>query len=407
MKILILNQHFYPEIAATAQIVSDLAIDLKRHGNAVSVVTGVPSYLKCDARQKVPFFEQFHGVKIYRVFTTNFDRSKKVKRTINYISFYLFAFIRIFTITRHDVVIAMTTPPYISLLGVLLKMLRGGKLVCWELDLYPDIAIAFGLIKRNGILGRLLMKLSRNIHRKADMVVTIGEKMKEKIVEKGIDPEKVRVIPNWADPDDFRLGEGEKNEIRERLKLDGKFVIIYSGNMGIVHDFETVKSGLVAVKEEEDVAFLFIGEGPKKKELENLVESRNIRNVHFLPYQPREKMKYTMNAGDVTLITQDERAKGLMVPSKIYASLAVANPIIAIGPEESELQYITEKRACGIYVKNHDGNGLVSSIHRLKEDRVYYETCKKNAIEIFRSESQRSVCTGKFAEIIRGFGKEQ
>ncbi len=177
--------------------------------------------------------------------------------------------------------------------------------------------------------------------------------------------------------------------------------------MGIVHDFETVKSGLVAMKGEGNVAFLFIGEGPKKKELENLVESRNIHNVHFLPYQPREKMKYTMNAGDVMLITQDERSKGLMVPSKIYASLAVANPIIAIGPEESELQYITEKRACGIYVKNHDGNGLVASIHRLKEDSVYYETCKTNAIEIFRSESQRSVCTGKFAEIMRGFGKER
>jgi glycosyltransferase involved in cell wall biosynthesis len=252
MKVLILNQHFYPEVAATGQLATDLAEDLAKKGLTVSVVTGMPSYTRDRELRKATLFERYRGVRIYRVITTPFDKNGRVGRVLNYISFYLFALIRVFTIPRHDIVITMSTPPFLSLIGVLLKKLRKMKFFYWVQDLYPDIAIAMGVIDEKGFFGRLCKKASQITYRHADVLVPIGETMADRMKAQGVDEGKLKVIHNWADPEDFvRTDEGE-NPIREKLGLNGKFVVLYSGNIGVVHEFETVKRGMLELKDDEN-----------------------------------------------------------------------------------------------------------------------------------------------------------
>ena len=400
MKILILNQHFHPEVAATGQLATDLAEDLAENGFAVSVVTGMPSYTRDRELRKAPLFERYRGVRIYRVITTPFDKNGRVGRVLNYISFSLFALIRVFTIPRHDIVITMSTPPFLSLIGVLLKKLRKMKFFYWVQDLYPDIAIAMGVIDERGFFGRICKKASQIAYRHADVLVPIGETMAERMKAQGVDEGKLRVIHNWADPEDFIRTDDGENPIREKLGLNGKFVVLYSGNIGVVHEFETVKRGMLELKDDENLAFLFIGEGVKKKDLVAFVEDNKLQNVHFLPYQPREELKNSMNAGDAILITQNNRSAGLMVPSKIYAALAVGKPVLAVGPEKSELSEIVQRKSCGIFLNNGGVEKFVSAIGLLSNNGGLYEASPGNGRENLITEYSRSAGTGKFQELL-------
>lgn len=400
MKILILNQHFYPEIAATAQLATDLAEDLVRKGMTVSVVTGMPSYTKEKKLRMAPLFERYRGINIHRVITTPFDKNERVGRILNYISFYLFALIRVFSIPRHDIVIAMSTPPLVSLIGILLKKLRGSKFYYWVQDLYPDIAIAMGVIKERGVFGRLCKKASLLAYRHADVLVPIGEKMAEKMREQGVAEEKIRVIHNWADPEDFNGTDGGRNPIREKLGLEGKFVVLYSGNIGVVHEFDTVKSAMLELRDDENLAFLFIGDGVKKKDLVSFVERNELQNVHFLPYQPREELKNSMNAGDAILITQNDRSAGLMVPSKIYAALAVGKPVLAVGPEKSELSEIVQEKGCGVFLNNGGVEKFVSALEQLSGNGSLYEAGFDNGREDLIADYSRSEGTGRFQVLL-------
>ncbi len=400
MRIILLNQHFYPEIAATSQLATDLAQDLEKANFEIVVVAGMPSYLETDCK-KLAAQEVFQGIQIYRVFTTSWNRHTKLGRILNYLSFYACAFWKLIWLKRADVIISMSTPPYLTLLGVCLKWLKKTKVVFWLQDVYPDLAIAFGVISPHSWLSKLLRYLSALIYRQSDAIVAIGNSMVQHLHAQNIPTAKITQIDNWADPMDFILPQATGiNPIREQLNLQDKFVILYSGNMGIVHDFKLVQAAIQHFQQDTQIAFLFIGDGKKKLELQNWHQEQQIPNLYFLPYQPRDQIKYSIQAGNIALITMDPKAVGLVVPSKFYGAIAAGRPILAIGPKNSDLSKLVEENDCGIAVDNEDLPGLLLAIERLRTSPDLCQRYSQNATAAFQQKFARGIATQKFAEFL-------
>lgn len=410
MKILLLNQHFYPEIAATSQLAYDLAQDLVHNHFSVTVVTGLPSYLDTEiTHHTTPILRQevYQNIQIYRVWTTSLNRHSKCGRIINYLSFYFFAFWKLLWVQRPDILICMSTPPYLALLGLFLKILKKVKLVFWLQDVYPDLAVVFGVISEKSLLTRILTWLSQYLYRGSDMIVSIGHSMQQRLVRQGVAQDKIQIIENWADPQDFYLDDSELaniNPIRQQLGLRDQFVILYSGNMGVAHDFTIIQQAMQHFQHDEHIAFVFIGDGKKKSELISWCKENKLQHIYFLPYQPRENLKYSMHVGDVSLITMSALAVGLVVPSKFYAAIATGIPVLAVAPENSELHSAIQEHQCGVCVSNNDYVGLLQGIEKLRCNANFYQHCKKQSQIIFANYFTRTIATQKFITLLSKIG---
>jgi len=170
------------------------------------------------------------------------------------------------------------------------------------------------------------------------------------------------VIHNWADGDEIKPLNGEENSFASTQNLSDKFVVLFSGNLGRVNEFQTVLEAARALRDRTGILFLFIGEGAKASEIEDYIKGHNLDNIRMLPYQPRENLKYSLSAGDASLVTLADGLAGLSVPSKTYGILAAGRPIIFVGDTNSSTARIVEENKCGAVVSSGDSNGLAHII---------------------------------------------
>ena len=357
MKILLINQFFYPDPVATSQMMTDLAIDLAARGHTLTVLTSRSTYLSGESR--LPRSQEYRGIKIYRTFSTNFGKGKTLGRVTDYLSFYLSVFLKALFFKKQDVVMTLSSPPLIALVGLFLKYLRGHRFCYWVQDLYPEVAVRLGFLTEKSVVTRVSNQVSKFILRRADHVVAIGEYMKELLISKGVSDHHLSVIHNWSDGKEIYPVKKDENPFVKEHDLSNRFVVLYSGNMGHPHP---VKAILEAAKElfwNPRVLFLFIGDGARKKEIEAYVKRESLNNVKILPYQPREMLKFSLSAADAHLVSLSEGMEGLLVPSKIYGIMASGRPVIFIGSKKSELGEIIQNARGGYVVSENDSPQLV------------------------------------------------
>ncbi|MBI5893487.1 MAG: glycosyltransferase family 4 protein [Deltaproteobacteria bacterium] len=396
MKLLIINQHFYPEIAPTGQLMTDLAEDLVKKGIDVTVLTGLPSYNIEGVYHSVPKKEKYKGIDIVRVFNTRFSTKYLIYRIPNWLTFYLSAVIRVIFLPKHDIVMALSTPPYIAIAGVLLKFIKGSKFIFCVQDLYPDVVRDIGLIKNSFVL-KILQGISKWIYKKADIIIVLGDAMKKELIKNNVDEKKIEVIHNWADGKEIYPLDKDKNPFIKKHNLERKFIILYSGNMTIVHEFEPIKAAMERLKDKKDIIFLFIGGGTEKKGLENFVRQKDLTNIIFLPYQPREELLYSLNACDVSLVSVKKSAEGKVVPSKLYGCLAVGKPVIGICARGSEAANVIEENKCGFVEYGYD---LDKKIMELYVNTDMQKKMGKNARDTFMRFYDRGIAVNKYYEVI-------
>ena len=357
MKILLLNQFFHPDLSATAQIATDLAIDLARAGASVTALATRGGYLG-GARLAGEAIHE--GVRIERVPCTTFGKGSIARRVADYGSFYTSAALRLASRHRPDIVIAMSTPPLVATLGAGMRAV-GARFVYWVQDLYPELAIEFGVLRRGSLATRLLDAASRSMIRSADRLVVLGGAMAERVVAKGAARERIHVIPNWADDEAVRPVAHSENAFRREQGLDGRPVFLYSGNMGRGHDIGTLLAAARALR--NDAHVVFIGDGAKRTEVETA--ARECPSIRVLPYQPRARLSESLSAGDVHLVAQDACTVGLIEPSKLYGILAVGRPVMYVGPRQSEVARTIEREGVGRVVANGDVSGAVKAMREL------------------------------------------
>ena len=407
-KILVIEQHFYPEVAATGQLLLDLCEDLARAGYQVKVITGNPTELY-QKKINIPRRENYQGIEIVRLKNTTLSKYNMAGRVINYLTFHLSILFHIIFSKRPDLVLVLSNPPFISFHGLILKIFKKCKVIYNVQDLFPDLAVELGKLRNKPFIF-VLETLSKYIIRKMDKVVVVGECMERKIKEEILNDTEANhiiTIHNWADGEKLKVisvADGaEDNYLKKEWGLEGKFVILYSGNIGYLHEFDTIISAAEDIQNKgyKDIVFVFIGEGIKKEYIRKKAKEKGLNNILFFPYQPREKLTYSLGIANVSLVTLVEGFEGMVVPSKMYGILASGRPMIGVVGRESEIVEIIREGKCGRIAKIGDGEGLSKIIIE------YYKNpqkCKKdgmNGRKYFEENFDRKIATKKYIEVIK------
>lgn len=354
-KLLMYTNYFYPEVATTGQILTELAEGLTDTFD-VTVICEIPSYAQAiDEKYKTKrfYFEEYKGMKVIRVRVPEVNKQSKVSR-VKYILSYFFNCIgATFKAGKFDLVFTVTQPPILGgLLGVIGKMVTRGKLMYQIMDFNPEQTIAVNYAGNRMVL-RAMMWFDKLSCRTSDVVVTLGRDMQETLYKRFKNknvPNNV-VINNWIDETKVYPLEHSDERVaafRKQYGLEGKFVIMTSGNIGLYYDFENLLKIMAKFKDEKDVVFAFVGDGLVKPKLQEYVEKHQLTNVVFAPFQKKEDLNYSLNAADVHIVTNALGVKGVSVPSKIYGILAVNKPIWGILEKDSEAWRIIKDSNCGI-----------------------------------------------------------
>ena len=368
MRVLLLNQVFYPDVAATAQHADVLARHLVRHGHEVHVIASRALYGEKGAA--LPKRETIEGVEVHRVGKSLFGKAGLVARAADFGLFYLLAVIKCFTIKRPDVVVCFTTPPFISLVGRFMRLFRGSKFVYWVMDLYPDIAVACGYMKPSSPVTKFFESINRYCLRKADRVVVLGRCMLQRVRDKGVDRGQIQHIGVWSDANELEPVARENNPYADTWDLGDRFVVMYSGNFGLGHDVDTFLQAAERLRANDDIRFLFVGGGKKKVTVDAFVQEKGLENCTVAGYQPRESLGQSLSSADVHLVTLLEGVEGIMVPCKLFGIMGAGKSTIFIGNKSSELARVLDEYDCGHQIDQGDVDALVALIERLAQDRT-------------------------------------
>ena len=335
----------------------------------------------------MPPRETINGVEICRVWTSHFGRARLIFRAIDYLTFYLAAsWALLLTVRRGDIVIAMTDPPMLSVVASPLTKLRGARLVNWHQDLFPEIAEALNVGGRFGFFAfRPLRWLRDATLRRAAMNVAIGELMADRLSELGIEPERIRIFPNWADCDTTKPLMRDANRLRSDWSLSDHFVVGYSGNLGRAHDIETLLAAISATDDPNiggscglQVRWLFIGGGVLFEDMRREAAKRGLKAIDFKPYQPRERLSESLSVADVHIVSLRPELEGLIVPSKFYGVAAAGRPTLFIGARDGEIARLIARHDCGVTVAIGDGAGLAAAVDTMARN---LERCRTMGAE--------------------------
>ncbi|MGA1284898.1 MAG: glycosyltransferase family 4 protein, partial [Prochlorothrix sp.] len=363
----ILTQFYPPDYAATGQLIEELAQNLGELGLEVQIFTGQPGYAFNTAT--APTAETQKQVRVRRSQTSRLWPHRIRGRAINGLLFTLRAIVRVMTPWRKfDILLITTEPPYLNVLGLLASKILGIPYICLMYDLYPDVAVALKVLSPRHWLVRFWTFLNRQIWQEAQALIVLSSTMRDRITDHCPQvASKIAIIHSWSDPTLIQPRAKTQNWFAQQHHLDRKFTVLYSGNMGRCHDVQTL---LETVKElrHEPIQFVFIGSGAKYPQLQAAVAAVNLTNCLFLPYQDKKVLPYSLTACDVALVSIEQGMEGLVVPSKLYGSLAAGRPIAAICEEHSYLREILNNGHCGQAFCNRDSLGLAQFLRYLSKN---------------------------------------
>ena len=386
MRCLLINQFFWPDAAATSQLLTDLARHLREQGHEVDIICGLSGYSGAEEGVRP-------DVTIHRVGSVAFSRGK-LGRLLSYGSFYALASLKALTVRKPDVVLTLTTPPLLSLLGNLVKLGRGSRHVIWEMDMYPDVAVDLNYFRRGGLLDRVVGAVADMSRRYADAIIALGECMKQRLEGRGVPARKIVIIDNWADSSAIQVSG-------KREHLD-KLVLLYSGNLGLAHDIDTLVGAMRQLRGDPRFLFTFVGSGGRRDELRSMAAAEGVQNIEFKPYVQRADLGQQLAAGDIGLVTQAENCCGSVVPSKVYGLLAAGRPVLFIGPKNATPARIVERFHCGWHIACGDAAGLEALLLHLAAHPEEVAAAGQRARETLVQNFDRPHGTSKIEAVLQG-----
>ena len=406
-KVIFINRFFYPDHSATSQMLTDIAFGLAAKGWQVTIITSRLFYQ--GSVGPLPSRETIGNVEIRRTWSSSFGRDRLVGRAVDYATFYLSTAIAVLRIAqRGDITVAKTDPPMLSILIAPVAWLRGAKLVNWLQDVFPEVAQAIGVGGVPQFVYPLLRRLRDRSLKRSYANVVLGDRMRSRLIDIGVAPQRIRVIANFADGAKVKPIQAQDNALRESWGLRDKFVVGYSGNFGRAHEYQSLRSAMELLSSpagrtaeaHSRIAWLFIGGGALYGELERTVASRQIVDVNFRPYQPDEQLAASLCAADVHLVSLRPELEGLIVPSKFYGIAAAGRPTIFIGDPDGEIARLIAKHGCGCTVAVGDGAALAQTIQELAADPQRCRQMGERARLAFEAEFDKSIAIGRWEELL-------
>lgn len=398
--LLVITQVYVPDPAALGQHLHDLAREVAGRGIDVRVLASARGY--DNAESVYPKRETRDGVVIRRFGAASFGKRSLLFRIIAQFSLLIQAFVYgVFTRKLHGVLIS-TSPPFASAVAMAIALFRRVPILYWVMDINPDQAVSLGLFSERSLPVRLFERLNRRILRKASTVVVLDPLMERRLLDK-LPPgereslkQKILVVPPWPLDDRLRRIPHSENVFRIRQGWQDKCVAMYSGNHAISHPIATVLEAAERLAPERpDILFAFIGGGKRKPEVEAAIEKQRAQgepvNIVSLPYQPLERLAESLSAADVHLVSIGNESVGIVHPCKIYGALALAKPVLLLGPRRNHFTHRLEGEssdnpwdAVGKQVEHGDIEGMVAAIRALadltEEERERLGACGQSLI---------------------------
>lgn len=389
-------QYFYPEIASTAQLMTDLAEDLSKRGIKVKVIAGQPTYVRSKLLEPK---ESFNGIEIERVHCTRFEKNSYAGRLMNWASYTFLVFTKLLFLKNQNPLFIVSTPPFLFVIGFLLNIIRRKKYICLVYDLYPEIAEKLGYLKKGSLFGKIWKRCNRGFFTRAEQIIVPSVNMKL-LIEKQIADgnSKINVIHNWADENFIKPLEKKDNWFSKKFSLDDKLTILYAGNMGLFHQLETLIDAAEKLKD-KPVQFVFIGEGGKKRKLMELTKEKKLGNVLFLPYQDKEVLPYSLTCADISVVSLEKGLDCVAAPCKLYTSLAAGQIILGLVDDSSDVARLVNEYKCGFSTTQDNVDSVVNITNRLLNNPELVKQYKANARRCFEENFQKKIAMQKYYDL--------
>ena len=397
MRLTLINQFYAPDLSPTAHLCASLAEHRAKLGDVVTVIAGRGGYVTAATRYSGG------AVRVIRLWTAQLGSTSILRRLLDWLTFYVAAIFRTATLPRQDVIIVLTTPPYIALVGLLQKLLHPRtKLVLWNMDCYPEAIERTGMIRPGGLVSRVMRATNRSIFRRIDYLVCLDGAMKDLLLSQYAPRKRslgCSIIPNWDRADLFKPVIGASpvlfwnaragcpchelawdNPVATMLR--GRFVVLYLGNAGYGHEFKTMIEAAEQLKD-DPVTFLFVGGGALRPWIAAQAELKGLKNIQLCDYVPKEMTGAVMTIADCALITLEDFAAGVMSPSKLHANLAMGLPVIYIGPKKSNVDEAIERFGCGTSLRVGQAGQVVQFIRAMMRDPKRYSDLRERSRRAF------------------------
>jgi colanic acid biosynthesis glycosyl transferase WcaI len=405
-KIVFVINYFYPDYASTGQLMTELCQNLQKDFD-ITVIAAQPGYAgKYTKKTKVIEEDYLENIKIIRLSLPEVDKTSKLSRVKYIFSYFFLANITLVKEKNINAIYTISQPPVLGgLIGTIGKFFKRSKHIYNIQDFNPEQAMAVSYTNNQFIFNwaKKLDKLSCSY---SDCVIVVGNDMKQTLGKRFEDksvPNHV-VINNWTDEDEIKpISKNDPiiNKFLQENGLENKFIVMYSGNIGLYYDLENIIKISQHFRYHKDLAFVFIGEGAVKAGMESYTSKNKITNVHFLPYQPKEFIKYSLNAADVHLVVNQKGIKGVSVPSKIYGVMAAGKPILGVLEKDSEAEILISKSNSGHVVEPQDYEGIINKIEHFyqmdKEELIYLGNNGRDYLDKYL---KRDISINKYRETL-------
>jgi colanic acid biosynthesis glycosyl transferase WcaI len=373
--VLIYSLVFPPDGVSTAQLMGELALDLKRAGHELSIITAQPHYNVDSAAEAAQPIRKHRGGLLYesefggiRVFHTAMPRGRGsfLRRLRGWTGFHLIGFLTALRrVPAPDVIIVPSPLLTAGVVAWLITLLRGGCYVYNVQELYPDLAIQLGRLRNPALIG-VMRRLERFVYDRAGAVTAISPGICARVVAGGVDRAKVRMIPNFVDLEQF-APQARDNAFAREHGLTGRFVVSYAGNIGNAQGLETLLDAAVLANE-DDVCYALIGDGVLHEVLAAMIRERGLRNIIRIGHQPYTRVPEIYAASDVCLVPLLGTVKDSALPSKVLRIMASGRPILALCDPASELASLVRNAGAGVVVAPGDVRALHKAVCALRAD---------------------------------------
>ncbi len=370
MKLFVIGINYSPELTGIGVYTTEMCEYLQSQGHQVTVFTGFPYYpeweIKQEYRKKVFKTETVLGVKLKRSYVYVPHKISAKTRILHEATFIISSFINLIFSSRADLMIVVSPPLGLGIAACVISKLKKMPFVFHIQDLQPDAAAELGMIKNKMVLS-LLYGIEKFIYDSAAAVSVISGGMRDKVISKGIDSNKVLLFPNWVNTEHIKPMERD-NKFRTDNKLGNRFVALYAGNIGMKQGWDVVLEMALKTTGNKNIVYVIAGDGAYKKDLINKYSELNLNNVLFLPVQSKEMLPYMLAAADVCLIPQRKKITDIVMPSKLLGIMASGRPVVAGANQGSELYNVIKESGGGIAVEPENAEMMLEAIMVMYKD---------------------------------------
>lgn len=396
--LLVLSQVYVPDPASVGQHMHDAAAELAKRGLDVRIVTSARGF--DDPTRKYPRKEHRDGVRIRRLGLSSFGKASIRARLLGASLFMVQSIWHGLATPRLSGILVSTSPPMAAMAALVIAWIRRVPVTYWVMDLNPDQMVELGKLSGNSLPVRVYDSFNRMILGKATNVIALDRFMADRILRKRDIANKLHIIPPWPHEEPLESIEHEANPFRREHGLEGKFVVMYSGNHGMASPVTTVLNAALRLRERTDIVFMFIGGGVCKHEIDRAIQEQKPENIRSLPYQPMDRLRYSLSAADLHLVSIGDSVVGIVHPCKVYGAMAVARPVLLLGPDPSHVSDIVREQGIGWQVAHGDVDRAVELIQHItdlpKED---LKNMGASAMSLINRQFSKSQLCGRFCDI--------